>query len=177
MFPLSLRQMQPFKAATLVLSSDFIAILAIRILFEGRFYLTRWWSYKIGDSIALPLYTFFCLRALENDRLSGRFYDRKWFPWVLLGLGASFSIALEVQAVLNHFRRFQGEFLPSQAYHTVIFAVMFAWMSDTILPLLTAKSSRDKYIALVFLALYLATWGIDNSPLQDHSPEREPRVW
>ena len=48
-------QWPPILVALFVLGIDFGAVMAIRIFVEKKFYLTRWWSFKIGDTIGLPV--------------------------------------------------------------------------------------------------------------------------
>jgi hypothetical protein len=111
----------PFSVALLFFCVDFVAMLLIRVVFEKKFYLRRWWTFRYGDSIFLPMYGFFAAAILQAKVIQISF----WWSIAILFLGVITMLETEFLHVEDKFYKLNQEFLPSQIYHGFIFVVMF----------------------------------------------------
>jgi hypothetical protein len=160
----------PVIAGLFMLAINWGAILLIRILWEGHFYWTRWWSFKVGD-ILLAVYGLFAA-VLISDKVVTGFQANFYWHAGLFALGLLISIVIEVGSAPG--RDAAISWLPSQLWHTAMFAVMFYLVVWSGILIITKFHSEP--LAVVFCVLliagYIATVAFDNSKWQDRSPER-----
>src|SRR4051812_34292281 len=57
----------PVLVALILLAIDFLAIMLLRLLFEGKFYFGPFKTYSIGDSILLPIFGFFTAIIIQTN--------------------------------------------------------------------------------------------------------------
>jgi hypothetical protein len=151
---------------------SFGAITLIRVLVEGHLYFGRWLAFNLGDSIFLPLYGFFVAFVLRDKPIRG-FQGRWWWFILLVAVGLSVSIVLEIQAH-SAGRDPQIAWLPSQLYHTlVVLPVLSAFVIWTALVIITQH--RTPVWAVLACAISLAGWVgtsvYDSTPAQRNPPE------
>ncbi|MDP2671510.1 MAG: hypothetical protein Q8P13_03590 [bacterium] len=154
----------PFLVAIYIFVIDFGVIMVLRRAFEGRWYLRRWWSFRLGDTVGLPVYAGFAAVIVQNHNTADRFYNEVWWHLSILGLGV-------VLAILQEFNAFRSGSLssrqirkPSQLYHTAIFGPMFYYAASVFFPVMDVTlhdPGRDTLRALVFLLFYLGTYVYD----------------
>ncbi len=149
---------RPVSVGLLVFALDFGAIMFIRIVIENQLYLSRWWSFRVGDSVFLPLYAAFAAVIINRqaDRLSG-LAARPWYHVFLLVFGVVLSILIEVDAI-HAGRDPRITWLPSQLWHTAIFGLVFYLVFWSFTAILQVRAPKWAFItALVFLLGYFAT--------------------
>ena len=155
-----------------VFGIDFGAIMAIRAVFEGKIYLMRWWSFKVGDTIGLPVYAGFAAVVVSDGSFSG-FYTETWWHVLVLAVGYAFFVGLHVNNLRTGFFSWRDAVNLSELYHTVIAGVMFYFIVTVLPPVLDSEGpSWLAFIAAVGLAIYAFTWFIDQTPLVDKTPGR-----
>ncbi len=118
----------PLLVALLFFCFDFVAMILVRVVFERKFYLRHWWTYKYGDSLFLPLYGFNAAIILHDAIIR---ISSLW-SFILIILGITCMIGTEYLHVEEKFYKPKMEFLPSQIYHDVIFVVMFYIVGSSI---------------------------------------------
>jgi len=123
----------PLTVALIFFCVDYLAMIFIRIVFERKFYLRRWWTFKLGDSIFLPLYGYFAAGILHGTNVQLSF----WWTIAILFLGVITMLETEFLHVEEHFYKLKQELLPSQIYHGIIFVVMF-YLIGSSLPVIIA---------------------------------------
>ena len=168
----------PMLVYLFLLGIDFGAILAIRIVIERRFYLTKWWSYKIGDTIGLPVYGAFAAIVVSDVNHPDAFYTQTWWQWFVLGVGVALSLLIQLRAYLTGSYSKQVVFNPSEMYHMVIYGLMFYFIASSVFPLVHGHQPLWATIgAFVGLAIWVVCVVIDSTPLQDLSPERNRKAF
>ncbi len=165
-------QWPPVLVALFVFGIDFGAIMAIRIFVERRFYLTRWWSFRIGDTIGLPVYAGFAAIVVSNGHFSG-FYAQLWWHILVMAVGYVLALGLQANNLRTGFFTWQEACNPSEMYHTVIFGVMF-YLVSTVVFALSADHNPvwATTLAFVGLGVYVLSFGIDQTPTVDKTPGR-----
>lgn len=123
----------PLTVALLFFCVDYLAMILIRVIFERKFYLRRWWTFKLGDSIFLPLYGYFAANILHGAVVQMSF----WWTVAIVFLGVITMLETEFLHVEEHFYKLNQELLPSQIYHGIIFVVMF-YIVGSSLPVILA---------------------------------------
>lgn len=157
-----------------LLGIDFGAILAIRGFIEQNWYLTRWWSYRIGDTLGLPLYGAFAAVVVSDVSHPDAFYTQTWWQCLVLGVGVAISVLLQVHNCLTGFYSKEVIFNPSEMYHTVIYGVMFYLVASSVFPLAhTHAPIWATAGAFLGLGIWIVCVMIDSSPLQNHTPEKD----
>lgn len=160
----------PVLAGLFMLAIDWGAILLIRVFWEGQFYWTRWWSFKYGD-VLLAFYGFFAAIIISDKDVTG-FQSTPLWHLALLALGLAISIVIEVVSAPG--RDPKITWLPSQLWHTAIFAVMFylvVW-SGVLIVTKFHSPAWAVVVCVLLIVAYAATVVFDNSKWQDRSPER-----
>lgn len=153
---------------------DFGNILLIRGLIERNWYLTRFWSYRIGDTLGLPVYGAFSTVVISDINHPNAFYNQIWWQWVVLGVGVVLSPLIQLRAYITRFYSKEVIFNPSEMYHTAIFAVMFYLVASSIFPLVHDHDPMWATVgAFVGLGVWIAGFVYDSTPWQDQSPERD----
>jgi hypothetical protein len=144
----------------LIFYFDFIAMIFVRMVFEKKFYLRRWWTYKLGDSVFLPLYGFFAATILHATVIQTNF----WWSIILIVLGITIMLSTEILHVEEKFYKLQQELLPSQIYHAIIFVVMFYLVGSSLPYVILLHSPIWSFIGVIIaLSGYLITVVIDYS--------------
>lgn len=165
-------QWSPILVALFVLGIDFGAIMAIRIFVEKKVYLTRWWSFKIGDTIGLPVCAGFAAAVVSEGNFTG-FYTQLWWHLLVLMTGYTVIITLELNSVRVGFATWEEVTNPSQMYHTFIFGIMF-YLFSTVMFALVADHQPVVQTIMAFcgLGVWLTTYVIDQTSLVDKTPGR-----
>ncbi len=105
-------------------------ILLIRLMIEGRVYISRWWTFRFGDGIFLPLYGYFMAQMIQSTPPPALYLQPKWHISCLV-LGYLFMFITES---LHHkhqtFKRYKST-LPSHFYHSLIFGIIFYLVVST----------------------------------------------
>lgn len=159
-------EFSPIVAALLVFLLGFGGVMMTRRIYEGEFYLTRWWSFRIGDSIALPLFAFFTALAFQK---STEWWNPRWFNYTLflalVILGVVFARQLLLDAMINRSVSFAEANRPSERFHTYItWPSIFALVGTALIPLWTCDAPmRYKVLATTGLILYSLTFLVDNT--------------
>lgn len=165
-------QWSPILVALFVLGIDFGAIMAIRIFVEKKFYLTRWWSFKIGDTIGLPVCAGFAAAVVSEGNFTG-FYTQLWWHLLVLMTGYTVIITLELNSVRVGFATWEEVTNPSQMYHTFIFGIMFYLFSTVMFALIADHQPVVQTImAFCGLGVWLITYVVDQTSLVDKTPGR-----
>ncbi len=159
----------PWRAAVFMFSIDFGMIMLIRRVFEGQWYLRRWWSFRLGDSIFLPIYAYFTSR-LFNDAPKSLFENPCWHRSLLFG-GVFFAFMNEMRAVQGGMLTLTQVLKPSQAYHTLIFGPMFYLVLAPLPTVVRSRWSRDKLLALAGFVGYVVTYVVDTFFNDQTTPE------
>ena len=162
----------PALVGLFVFGIDFGAIMAIRAVFEGKIYLMRWWSFKVGDTIGLPVYAGFAAVVVSDGEFSG-FYTETWWHFLVLAVGYAFFVGLHVNNLRTGFFSWCDAVNLSELYHTVIAGIMF-YLIVTVLPAATAVEDFrwEALVAGVGLGVYVSTWILDQTSLVDKTPGR-----
>lgn len=155
-------------------SIDYLAVLLIRRYIEGKWYWTRFWSYKVGDIFGLPVYMAFASIVLKNSYHQDGFYTQLWCQIAIMAAGYAFWILVLANNLRTGFYSKEVIFNPSEMYHTLVYGVMFYLVASSLTPLVL---DHDPLWATIFAVAGLFVWiacvGVDMSSLQDHSPERD----
>ncbi|MEX0622023.1 MAG: hypothetical protein WD187_03485 [Candidatus Woykebacteria bacterium] len=151
---------------------DFGVIMTIRIYVERKLYFLRWWSFKVGDTIGLPVYAGFAAAVVSDGEFSG-FYTEIWWHIAVLVVGYAFFMGLHVNNLRTGFFSWSDAVNASEVYHTVIAGVMF-YLMVTVLPAVLESDgpSWQAFIAGVGLSVYVFAWFIDQTPLVDKTRGR-----
>lgn len=167
---------RPVLSATITFAVMFGALGLLRQFAEGGYYVKRWTSFKYGDSIALPLATYFGGKVLWGYYPHKKSFLDTWqFAGIVYVLSETYSVLLEANAVRTKFIPLEGELqVPSQLYHTIMFGFVAAYLVPTLVAVVRSESSRDKKLCLLFVTLYVALLIYDVSPLQDKTPMVAP---
>ncbi len=161
-----------------VLGIDWGAIMAIRIFIERKAYLTRWWTFRVGDVIGLPLYAAAAAVVVEDFNHSDAFYQQTWWHALWLTVGWTISLAIQARGLLTGFFDWKTVFNPSEMYHTVIFGVMFYLMVNIAAPALVDREPIGAFLlGLIGMGIYVACYIVDSTNLVDKSPDRRPAFW
>ncbi len=146
--------------------------MVIRRVFEGKFYWERWWSFRVGDTIGLPVFAGFAAVVVSDGEFTG-FYTELWWHLLVICVGYVISFGLQVKNLMNGFFTWRDVFIPSEAYHTVIFGVMFYLMATAIFALAANHSPIWATVGgFVGLGIYILSFGIDSTTLVDKTPGR-----
>lgn len=162
----------PALVAAFVFVIDFGAIMAIRVVIERKFYLTRWWSFRVGDTIGLPVYAGFGAIVVSDGEFTG-FYTAAWWHILVLTAGYVIAIGIQVNNLRTGFFTWSDVVNPSEVYHTVIFGVMFYLMVTVVFALAADRSPVWAVVlASTGLTIYVLSWIIDQTTLIDKTPGR-----
>jgi hypothetical protein len=163
----------PAGVGFFVFCVDFGVIMAIRRIFEGGFYWSRWWSFRVGDTIGLPVYAAFATVVMRDMDPSVGFYTWRWVHGLVLGAGFALSLGTNYMDVRSGMYTLRHQLIPSKLYHTFIFGVMFYWMA-TALPAVADSHSPAWAMGLslsglvVYVSAYLFdTLCVDRTPDPD----------
>ncbi len=122
----------------------------IRVIFEHELYFSRWTAFWLGDTIAIPLFTYYASYGLQEYQKSDRWYDSKEFLLVLAFCGVTIGLALFNGAVQS--RGVSWRYLiekPSELYHTfVIWPLLTTMVAKSILLLIATRSTERSQFAL-----------------------------
>lgn len=155
--------MSPWMAIIVTQALGFLGVLCVRQFLEREVYLLRWWSFRLGDSVAIGLiYAFFASRALHGYEASG-WYTTRLAYILLIGLGLGIGIFLLKDAITSRKLTYGDVFKPSELYHTFItWPGLFLLVGSSIVPIWTSDASlTNKLFATLGLVLYLAAVGYD----------------
>ena len=159
----------PLVVGLFILGLDFGVVMLFRRVFERKFYLTRWWSFKIGDTLGLPVYAGFATAVISGHEFSG-FYTQWWYHLGILVFGYAFWAWVQKRNLQSGFETWEDMKVPSEAYHTFIFGIMFYLLASVFVPLIVAAEwDMTAIMAFVGLAVYIACFVIDQTPLVDKS--------
>jgi hypothetical protein len=159
----------PVLVALFILGLDFGMVMAIRIRIEGKCYFTRWWSFKFGDTLGLPVYAGFAAAVISDHEFSG-FYTQWWFHLGILLFGYAFWARVQKQNLQSGFETWEDMKVPSEAYHTFIFGIMFYILASVLVPLIVAAElDITTIMAFAGLVVYVACMAIDQTSLVDRS--------
>ncbi|HEX7456254.1 MAG TPA: hypothetical protein VF303_02200 [Candidatus Nanoarchaeia archaeon] len=165
-------KLHPALVGFLVFAIDFGAIMLIRVFGERKFYFSRFWSFKIGDTIGLPVLAGFASIVVSDGNFTG-FYTELWWHILVICLGYVISFSLQVNNLLTGFFTWEDVRNPSEVWHTFIFGVMF-YLVVTVL--FAVAADREPVWAAVLAFTGLGVWvlgvAIDRSPWVDKSPGR-----
>jgi len=165
-------QWPPVLVAIFIFGIDFGAIMAIRVFAEGECYLGRFWSFKIGDTIGLPVLAGFAAVVVSEGHFSG-FYTQLWWHLLILCLGYLISLGVQVKNLSTGKFTWEEVKKPSELWHTAVFGVMF-YLVATVLAATIAD--HDPFWAMVGSFAGLGIWIIgvaaDLSPWADKRPGR-----
>jgi hypothetical protein len=146
----------PVIVTLLLFCIDFLAILLIRTLVERKFYFNKWWTYKYGDSIFLPLYGFFAAILIQNNHLIIGY--SLWWELTLLSFGYILVFIIEYLHIKQKISPLKQQFYPSQIYHTFIFGIMFYLIAISVPAVIAANQPVWAYIAaFILLSCYVIT--------------------
>ncbi len=169
----------PFLVYAFGLAIDYGAVMLIRGFTEGKWYWTRFWSFKVGDVLGLPVYMAFASIVLKHSYHQDGFYTQWWCQIALLVTGYAVWTLIQFNSYRSGFYSKEVIFNPSELYHTVIYGVMFYLVSSSLTPLIfDHEPFSATVLALAGLFVWIGCVGIDMSPWQDQSPERgRPAIW
>ena len=165
-------QWPPALVAIFVFSIGFVAVMLIRKVFEGKFYWERWWSFRIGDTIGLPVFAGFAAVVVSDGEFTG-FYTELWWHLLVFCVGFVISFGLQVKNLMTGFFTGSDVFIWSEAYHTIFFGVMFYLVSTT---LVAGSTDREPVWATILACVGLGVWIIcviiDGTSWVDKTPGR-----
>lgn len=154
------------------LGIDYCMVRLIRRVFEGSWYTTRWWSFKVGDIIGLPVYMAFTAVVIHNTHHPDAWYTQWWWHVSVLIFGYVFWTLLQFNSWRTGFYSKEVIFNPSELYHSLVYGVMFYLVVSSLAPL---GNDHHPMMATVWALLGLLVWivctAVDQSSLQDHTPE------
>jgi len=142
---MNLWNLPPFSVAILFFCIDFLAMLFVRVVFEKKLYFRRWWTFRYGDSIFLPMYGFFAANILHGIALQITF----WWSIAIIFLGVITMFETEFLHVEDKFYKFKQEFLPSQFYHDVIFVVMFYIVGSSLPVIISLHPQNWSFVGVI----------------------------
>lgn len=167
----------PLLVGLFVLGIDWGVIMAIRRVTEGKWYWGRWWSFRVGDTIGLPLYAAAAAWVVE-DYHSEAFHQQIWWHALWLSIGIGLSLFFQARGLLTGFFNRATIFNPSEMYHTVIFGLMFYLMLTIAPSALTNHNPSEAFLlAVVGIGIYVFCYALDQTSLVDKSPDRRPAFW
>ncbi len=153
----------PIPGMIVTLLFGFVGVLLVRQFLEGEVYFLRWWSFRLGDSIAIGLfYAFFAGRALRDYEASG-WYTQRWVYLALVVMGLVVGWYILWEAVDIRSLSTKDIFNPSELFHTFItWPALTLLVGSSIIPI-WASDSRLLYKvgATLGLVLYFITVGYD----------------
>lgn len=127
----------PLFAAGVEFLVDFLVIGALMYIEgippwkRGQYKTFLWFG-----GVLVPIYLAVTTLVLqEAPELSG-FYTERWWHILLLIIGFSISLGLEVSALRNGQYTLSQELSPSKLWHTLIFGIVFYWVASSVLPVL-----------------------------------------
>ena len=162
----------PALVGLFVFCIDFGAIVVIRILIERRAYLSRWWSFKIGDTIGLPVFAGFAAVVISDEEFSG-FYTQTWWHAAVFVVGYLVSLFFQFKNLTTGFFVWEDVIRPSELYHTAIFGVMFYLIGTAVFAVgADHRPIWPTVIAFVGLGVHFVAWAVDNTPLVGKTPGR-----
>lgn len=130
----------PIPAALIVLGADF-GIICLLMLLEGfppwqrQLYKTFAWN----DTIFIPLYAAVAVVILQQTPQLDGFYTQTWWHVLLLILGFAFSFLMEWNALKVGQYTMSQELSPSKLWHTLIYGVMFYWLTSVLIPIFVVR--------------------------------------
>lgn len=153
---------------------DYFAVMLIRGFAEGKWYRTRFWSFKVGDIFGIPVYMAFATVALKHSYHQDGFYTQGWCQIAILVAGYTYWTLIQLNSYRSGFYSKEVIFNPSELYHNAVYGVMFYFIASSITPLILDHNPLwATILAVAGLLVWVACVGVDMSPLQDHSPERD----
>lgn len=159
----------PLVVGLFILGLDFGVVMAIRIRVEGKRYFTRWWTFKVGDTIGLPVYAGFAAAVLADHEFSGIYTEWWWHLVIFLG-GYALWDQMERSDLNSGFKTRADLDVPSERYHTFVFRPMFYMMASIFVPLIVAAEwNVSTILAFAGLAVYIGCFVIDQTSLVDRS--------
>ena len=170
-------ELHPALVGSIVFTIDFGIIMLIRVFVEREFYLGRFWSFIIGDSIGLPVLAGFAAVVVSDDEFTG-FYTEVWWHLLIIhvliiSVGYVAILGLQARNLKTEFFTREDIRIPSERYHTFIFGVMF-YLVVTVL--FATAADHDPLWATVAAFTGLGVWilgvAIDLSPWVDKTPGR-----
>lgn len=166
-------ELHPALVGFIVFAIDFGAIMVIRVFVERKFYLMRWWSFKVGDTIALPVYAGSAAVVIADADFSGWYTHWIWHA-AIFAVGYLIFVGLHIHNWRSGFFSKSDALNPSEMYHTLIAGVMFYLMASVLIPAFVADDNHPFAGFLVGggLALYIGSWFIDQTSLVDKTPGR-----
>ncbi len=153
----------PVLAGLFIFGVDFLVVILLRILLEKKFYWGKWWSFKFGDSLILPLY--FIAGALLMQTITfptHTIYDHVWWHVLTASFGYISIFIIEMNLVRKKFYTVEHQFVASHIYHSAIFGLLFYLVVSVLPIILTHLGSLYSQIALASLAGHIALVIIDH---------------
>lgn len=129
-------QWPPALVAIFILGIGFGGVMLTRKVFEGKFYWERWWSFRIGDTIGLPVFAGFAAIVVSDGHFSG-FYTQTW--WHISAFAGGYLLAgyIQVKNLRTGLYSWQEITCPSEIYHTVVMGVLFYLVSTALIAVST----------------------------------------
>ena len=159
----------PLVVGLFILGLDFGVVTFIRVVVERKLYFGRWWTFKIGDVLGLPVYAGFAASVINGHEFSG-FYTQWYTHLGILVFGYAFWTWVQVQNLKSGFETWEDMKVPSEAYHTFIFGIMFYLLASVFVPLVvSAEWSTSGILAFAGLAVYIGCFAVDQTSLVDKS--------
>ena len=153
----------PLLVALFTLSIDFGIIIVIRIFRNDTPLLSRWWAFKIGDSILLPIYAACAAVIIQENTLSiAPLYYHLWWHVAVLISGYLALIVFETIHILNRLHPLRLRFWLTN-YHAFIFGIMFYLVVSVFPIVIFSRTPSWAFVgAILSLLGYAATVAIDN---------------
>lgn len=143
----------PLWVGLFILGIDFGGVMTIRLLLEKKIYFRRWWAFRYGDTLFLPLYGYFMAHMLQQNPAYVPHVSGLWTALIVC-LGYLLVIGIEYRHTTNKVYTNQQQKAPSQVYHSLIFPFMF-YLVITTLPVLAYADS----LAWAVLGAWIAIVG------------------
>ncbi len=151
----------PLLVGLFILGLDFGGTMFTRIVFERNCYFTRWWTFKIGDTIGLPVYAGFAAVVIADHEFTGIYTEWWWHLAIFLG-GYALWDQVERSELKSGFKTQADLDVLSERYHTFVFRPMFYMMASILVPLIVAaEANLETVAAFTGLAIYLACFVVD----------------
>lgn len=140
----------PFFVAVFIFLIDFGFVFLIRVVFEKKVYLGRWWTYRYGDSIFLPILAYFLAITYQKTTVFPYLYQQPWWHISVFVFGYILMAYTEYLHIKNKVYKKKDLFLPSQLYHSFIFGIFFYTIVGSLPLLFPVRFSDLAYVGIIF---------------------------
>lgn len=159
-----LTRMNPLYSGLTVLVSTFGLISVVRVIFEGKFYLSRYTAYWLGDVIFLTSYIFFMTFICKDIKTNAKFYIKPKWHLLVLVCTSIFSVFQQFTNLQNGGQISKFASQPSQWVHVGIIAIL-GYYVISLIPLIFEKQTRPLWAkrgATIAILAYCSTllWDI-----------------